>query len=115
MKILNKTLTAQEIRNLNINKDDVLGFDFQYKNKLENNYLTVNGKRIVSFINLKDRKKSFDKIKRMGFGYGYKNTILTDEEEGVIQAVKNNENPFAYSILCSNSKMNEIIPLKLNN
>jgi len=107
MKTLNSTLTAKEIRNLNLNENDVMGFDFQYFNGLDNNYLTINGDRVVSFINRKDRRKSFDKIKRMGLALGWMAPQLTDEEKGIIQANKNGENPFAYSIICANPKMNE--------
>jgi hypothetical protein len=109
MKTSNSTLTAKEIRNLDINENDVLGFDFQWENGVDNNYLTVNSKRVVSFINSKDRRKSFDKIKRMGLGLGWKAPQLTDEEKGIAQAAKNGENPFAYSIICANPKMNEIV------
>ena len=109
MKYSESTLTASEIRELNLCEEDVMGFDFQWENGLENNYLTINGKRVVSFINLRDRRKSFDKIKRMGLALGWKAPLLTDEEEGIIQAHKNGENPFAYSIICANPKMNEIV------
>jgi hypothetical protein len=109
MKNLKNTLTALEIRNLNINENDVLGFEFQYENGLDNNYLTVNGKRVLSFTRSIERRKSFDKIKKMGFGFGWQKPQLTDEEEGIIQASKNGENPFAYSSICANPKMNEIV------
>lgn len=109
MKTVNSTLTAKEIRNLNINENDVMGFDYQWENGIDNNYLTINGKRIISFSKSLDRKKSFDKIKRMGFGLGWKAPLLTDEEQGIIQAVQNGENPFAYSIICANPEMNKIV------
>lgn len=109
MKTLNSILTVTEIRKLNLNKNDVMGFDFQCENGIDNNYLTINGKRILSFINPKDRRNSFNKIKRMGLGLGWQKPQLTDEEEGIIQAYKNGENPFAYSIICANPKMNEIV------
>lgn len=109
MKTSRNTLTATEIRNLNLKKNDSLGFDYQWENGIDNNYLTVNGKRLISFINPKDRRKSFDKIRRMGFGLGWKKPQLTDEEEGLIQASKNGENPFACTIMCANPKFNEII------
>jgi len=98
MKISNGTLTAKEIRSLKLNENDVLGLDFQ-RNLGADYYLTVNGKRLVAFTNSKDRKKSFDKIKRMGLALGWKASQLTDEEEGIIQAHQNGENPFAYSII----------------
>jgi hypothetical protein len=109
MKTSNNTLTAKEIRNLNLNENDVLGLDFQWKNGIDNNYLLVNGKRTVSFANSKDSRKSFDKIKRMGLGLGWQAPQLTDEERGIIQAHKNGENPFAYSIICANPKMNKVV------
>lgn len=109
MKISNSTLTAQEIRNLNLNQSDVLGFDFKWENGVDNNYLTINGERVVSFTNSRDRRKSFDKIKRMGLGLGWKVPQLTDEEKGIIQASKNGENPFAYTIICANPKMNKVV------
>ena len=108
MKTLNSTLTVKEIKNLNINENDIMGFDFQWENDIDNYYLTINGKRIVSFTNCRDRRKSFDKIKRMGLALGWKAPQLTDEEEGIIQAHKNGENPFAYSIICANPIYNKI-------
>lgn len=109
MKTTNNTLTVKEIRNLNLNEKDVMGFDFQWENGIDNNYLTINGKRIVSFTNSINRRKSFDKIKRMGLALGWEKPLLTDEEQGIIQANKNGENPFAYSIICANPKMNRIV------
>ena len=109
MRTSNSTLTAKEIRNLNLNENDVLGLDFQWENGVDNHYLTVNGKRVISFTTSKYSRKSFDKIKRMGFGLGWKAPQLTDEEAGIIQAHKNGENPFAYSIICANPRMNKIV------
>jgi len=109
MRTLKSTLTAKEIRALNLNKNDVMGFDFQWEDGVDNNYLTINGERVISFTNAINRRKSLDKIKRMCFGFGWKAPQLTDEEEGIIQASKNGENPFAYSIICANPKMNEIV------
>ena len=109
MIYLNNTLTAKEIRSLNLNESDALGFDFQWENGKDNHYLTVNGERIVSFTDPKDRKKSFAKIKRMGFALGWKAPQITDEEKGIVQANQNGENPFAYSIICANPKMNKIV------
>jgi len=109
MRTLNRVLTAKEIRSLSFNENDVMGFDYQWENGMDNNYLTINGERVVSFTNLSDRRKSYHKIKRMGFAMGWKAPILTDEEEGIIQAVKNGENPFAYSIMCANPKYNEVV------
>ena len=109
MKTTNSILTAKEIRNLNIKESDILGFDFQYENGIDNNYLTINGERVISFIDAKNRRKTFDKIRKMGFGWGWKAPQLTDEEEGIIQAAKNGENAFAYSIICSNPLLNKIV------
>ena len=109
MKTSNRTLLAKEIRNLNLNKNDIMGFDFQCENGVENNYLIINGERTISFTSSICRRKSFDKIKRMGFGFGWKAPLVTDEEEGIIQASKNGENPFAYSIICANSKLNKTV------
>ena len=109
MKTSNSTLTAKQIRNLNLNEKDVMGFDFQWKNGVDNNYLTINGKKVISFTNSRDRIKSFNKIKRMGFALGWQKPQLTDEEEGIIQAHKNGENPFACSIICANPKMNKVV------
>jgi len=109
MKNFNKTLTAQEIRNLNLKETDVMAFDFQYENGTENNYLTINGERVISFANSIIRRKSFDKIKKIGFALGWKAPLLLDEEKGIVQAHNNGENPFAYSIICANPKMNKIV------
>ena len=108
MKNSNKTLTAQEIRNLNLNISDVLGYDYQSENGLENNYLTVNGKRVICFVSQNDRRKSFNKIRRMGLGFGWNEPLLTDEEQGIIEASKNGENPFACTIMCADPKQNVV-------
>lgn len=99
MKNSNKTLKVQEIKELGISEMDVMGYDYGFENDKDNYYLAINGERVVNFSNTNDRKKTFDKIKRMGLGLGWKAPILTDEEEGIIQAGKNGENPFAYTII----------------
>ena len=99
------TLTAQQIRDLKLNRDDVMGFEF----RSDNHYLTINGERVVCFTNSKARRKSFDKIKRMGFALGWKAPLITDEEKGIVQAHKNGENPFAYTIICADPKRNKIV------
>jgi hypothetical protein len=109
MKTVNSALTAKEIRTLNLKETDVLGFDYEWENGVDNNYLNVNGKRFISFSSWKDRDKSVAKIKRMGLGLGLRTPILSDEEEGIIQSVKLGFNPFAYSIICSNPALNKIV------
>ena len=104
-----KSLTADQIRNLNLNAKDVMGYEFQWESGFNKYYITINGQRAVSFDNHFDRLKSFNKIKRMGFGLGWKAIQLTDEEQGIIQAGKNGENPFAYSIICGDPSRNEVV------
>jgi hypothetical protein len=103
------TLTAKEIKSMNLAEGDVMGYEYQWEDDKDNYYLVINGKRVASFSNLKHRKQSFDKIKRMGFALGWKAPLLTDEEQGIIQAHKNGENPFAYSIICANPKLNQVV------
>ena len=112
MKTSNKTLSASEIRNLNIQESDVLSYEYLWEDGVDNHYLNCNGKSIVSFSNPNARELTFNKIKRMGFGLGWKAPLLTDEENGIIQAAENGENPFAYSIMCANPAMNKIVPVK---
>lgn len=109
MITLNNTLTAQQIRSLNINEMDLMSFEYIYDNDRENNYLLVNEVRVANFDSSKNRKKSFDKIKKMGLGLGWQAPQLTDEESGIIQAGLNNENPFAYTIMCADPTRNEIV------
>ena len=109
MKILTGVLTVKEIKGLNIKENDSLSFDFEYIDSVDNYFIVLNGERFLSFSNYRDRLNSFNKIKRMGLGLGWIKPILTDEEEGIIQASKNGENPFAYSIICSNPELNEVV------
>jgi hypothetical protein len=109
MEARTKTLTVNEIRSLNIGKDDVMSYDFQYENGIDNHYLCINGARILSFINPADRRKTYNKIQRMNLGWGWQRSQLTDEEQGIIQAACNGENPFAYSIICANPALNECV------
>jgi hypothetical protein len=107
MKNLKSTLTAKEVRDLNLNENDVLGYDYESAGELDNYYLNVNSVRVLSFSNAGDRRKSYNKIKKMGFGFGTTPPQLTDEEAGLIQASENGENPFKCSIMCSNPELNE--------
>ena len=109
MRTSNTVLTAVEIRNLNLTESTVMGFDYEYNGGNNNDYLTANGIRIIAFSSAKDRRKSLDKIKRMGLGFGWVAPKLTDEEEGIIQASKNGENPFAYSMICANPLLNKSV------
>jgi len=107
MKIQTK-ITASEIRNLGLTKETVLGFDFIWDGENENNFLCADGKRILSFDTGKNRRLAYDKIRRMNLGWGWVAPQLTDEEEGIIEASKNGENPFAYSIICADPSQNGI-------
>ena len=107
MKIISK-LSASEIRNLNLKESDVLGFDFQWIENVENNFLCVNGERKLSFDSGYNRRLAYNKIRRMGFGLGWVAPQLTDEERGIIQASLNGENPFSYSLICADTSKNGI-------
>lgn len=87
MKNLTNTITAKEIRTLNLKENDVLGFAFE-RNEIENNFLLINGKRVLNFTNSRNRQKSFNKIQRMCLGLGWSKPQLTDEEKGLIQAAE---------------------------
>ena len=95
MKKLIKAVSVKELRSLNIKENDVLSFSFND----DNYYLNLNGKSILNFANGSLRLKAFNKIKKMGLGLGVINTPITDEEEGLVEANKNNENPFNYTIM----------------
>ena len=82
MKNLQNTITAKEIRNLNLNELDTLGYEYNDGN----NFMLINGVRVLNFTNQSDRRKSKDKIQRMCLGLGWLKPQLTDEEEGLIQA-----------------------------
>tara|TARA_R110002096_G_scaffold76692_3_gene181130 strand:- start:1328 stop:1630 length:303 start_codon:yes stop_codon:yes gene_type:complete len=87
MTTLTNTITAKEIRTLNLKESDVLGFAFE-RTEIENNYLLVNGKKVLNFTTSRNRQKSHNKIQRMCLGLGWQKPQLTDEEKGLIQAVK---------------------------
>ena len=109
MKKFNKTLTAAEIRNANIDKNSVLGKAFQWINNEKCYFLCIDGERRFCFSCENDVTKSINKIKKMGFGFGWRQPSNTDEEKGIIQAGLNGENPFAYSIICANPEYNEVV------
>jgi hypothetical protein len=44
----------------------------------------------------------------MDLGWGWQAPQLTDEEQGIVQASQNGENPFAYSIICADPSQNGI-------
>lgn len=115
MKPNAKVLTANEIRNLNLSENDTMSYDYLWVNGEDNYYLVINGERKVSFTTAKLQRQSFDKIRRMGFCWKWVAPKLTDEEEGIIQAAANGENPFAYTIMCANPELNESVPVKKSN
>jgi hypothetical protein len=61
---------------------------------------------ILESNNSQEKLKLWNKLKRMGFEQHF--NFSSDEVNGIKQAGLNGENPFAYSIICSDSKLNEI-------
>jgi hypothetical protein len=109
MKNLTKPLTSGEIRKMGIKESDSLSYDFLHLGETKQYILCINEKRVLSFEDSRHRTWSYDKIRRMGLGWGARKHQNTDEEDGIIQASKNGENPFAYSIICANPELNEIV------
>ena len=112
--ILNLTekIRVSQIRSLNLTKETVLSFDYEYQNSRDNYYIVADGKRIINCTTSKIQRASFNKIRGNGsgqgdgYGWGWVKPQLTDEEQGLIQAAENGENPFAFSIICSNPELN---------
>jgi hypothetical protein len=80
MNTYTNTITAAEVRNLNLNAKDVLSFDHLNGAHL----ITVNGTPAMSFANAADRAKSKAKIQRMGFALGTTENDLGEVETGVL-------------------------------
>lgn len=53
-----------------------------------------------------EKRNLWNKLKRMGFVQHY--NFSSDENDGIVQASKNGENPFAFSIICANTSLNGI-------
>jgi hypothetical protein len=105
-------LTAQQIRLSGLKREDVLSYDYIYKNGVDNYFLLVNGKVKWTFASSRLRFLSLRKIERMGLGLGWCKPQLTDEEIGLCEAAKRGENPFAYTLMCADPRQNVILPLK---
>jgi hypothetical protein len=89
----NKTLTASQIRSLDITFDTWLAFDFEN----DTYFLLADRKRIASFESRKAQLATYNKARKMLFGYGG-NSISegpNEEERGIIEAINNGENPFS--------------------
>jgi hypothetical protein len=54
----------------------------------------------------RDNTNLWNKLLRMGFNRHY--NFQSDEIDGLVQASENGENPFAFSIICSNTSLNGI-------
>jgi hypothetical protein len=54
----------------------------------------------------RDNTNLWNKLLRMGFNRHY--NFQSDEIDGLVQASQNGENPFAFSIICSNTSLNGI-------
>jgi hypothetical protein len=101
MKKLTKTLSATEIRKMNLTIDSKLHFEYQWDAANgEMHYLVVDGKRKVGFSDSKTLRKSKEKIRRMGLGFGYiAESTPSDLALGLNEAVRRGENPFACSTI----------------
>lgn len=53
-----------------------------------------------------EKQNLWNKLIRMGYERHY--NFSSDEFDGICQAAQNGENPFAYSIICSNPALNGI-------
>ena len=71
-----------------------------------NNNIVFDNGVIFASDSSKEKTNLWNKLKRMGFEQHY--NFSSDETDGIIEASKNGENPFAYSIICSNPLLNEI-------
>ena len=109
MEILKRVLTASEIRSMGLKDSDTMSYDYLYAGGQDCHYLVINGQNRVIFSNTKERERTYNKIKDMGFCRGWVKPLPTDEEEGIVEAAKRGENPFAYSIMCANPKYNEVV------
>lgn len=56
--------------------------------------------------NSREKQNLWNKLKRMGFEQHY--NFSSDEFDGICQASQIGENPFAFSIICSNPSLNQI-------
>lgn len=92
-------LTTAQIRKMDIHEEDVLGYDYQWIDDVDHNFLTINGERVASFTTTRARQASYRKIRKMDLGLGWQPRQLSDEEKGIVAAAEMGENPFEYSIL----------------
>ncbi len=100
MEKLTKTITVAEIRNANIKKSSTLSKYFQWVNNKECYFLRIDGEVKYCFNSDNALTKSINKIKKLGLGLGWIQPSNTDEENGLIQAGLNGEDPFRFSIIC---------------
>lgn len=57
----------------------------------------------------KEKRSLWNKLKRMGFEQHY--NFSSDEFQGVAEAGRRGENPFAYTIMCANTNRNSIVKI----
>lgn len=82
--------------------------------KPEGKMSMVSGYNMIKFDNdvificesSREQTKLWNKLLRMGFERHY--NFSSDENEGLVQAAQNGENPFAFSIICSDPSLNGI-------
>lgn len=109
---LQKAVSVKQINQIkesvNLTSETVITYSFEN----ETYFMHFDSKIVFSAKSEKILRLSKDKIRRMGLGWGWSKPLQTDEEAGIIQAANNGENPFAYSIICSNPELNEVVPVK---
>lgn len=71
-----------------------------------NNNIVFDNGVIFESENSREQRKLWDKLLRMGFERHY--NFSSDEFDGLAQAGANGENPFAFTMMCSNPALNGI-------
>jgi len=104
-----KNVTIKAVKTLveSHNASGTITSSYIYKNGVDNYNIHFSNGVVMTFESSLIQSKVFRTLKHeLGFAQDF--NFTTDEDAGIIQASKNGENPFAFSMICANTKLNGI-------
>jgi hypothetical protein len=104
-----KNVTIKAVKKLveSNNASGKITCSYIYKNGVDNYNIHFSNGAVLTFESSLIQGRVFRTLKHeLYFEQDF--NFLTEEDEGIIEASKNGENPFAFSIICANTSLNGI-------
>lgn len=89
------------------NASGKITLDYKYNNQKDEYYVYFSNGVKLLFETPKEQNKVF-RILKLELGFEQNFNFSSDEHDGIVQAAQNGENPFAFSVICTNTCLNGI-------